>query len=304
MRFKLCALITAFFLLSSSVQAAMTSTNFEIRFDSLNSGGTDNSTSTNYGMYDTLGEQGTGYATSTNYSLHAGYRQADDFRPTLSFSLGVQENAIQTIYSNFSDLGLTVNVSSTAGFAIGSYIGVIENIGLTQYVAVGKITAINSPTITVDKWDGEASLMTIMPAGSNDFAFRMDGHAADFGLLTPNQPKTSSARTEISTNAPNGYSLKLQADSYLKVDPTTHIIDVQDGAVSTGSEEYGAQVYGLKAMGTGTDFAVSSTQREIQKSLTIATNDRVAMVYKINILPNSPAGTYGQTVLYLLTANF
>lgn len=304
MRFKICALITVFFLLTSSVQAAMTSTNFEIRFDSLNSGGVDNSSSTNYSMYDTIGEQGTGYSSSTNYSLHAGYRQSDEFIPALSFSLSAQENDIKTGYSAFSDLGKTVTVVTTTGFSTGTYIGVIENEGLNQLMATGKITSISGFVITVDKWDGTNNLMSPNPLGGDDFVYRMESHTADFGNLATNLAKTSSARTEVSTNAANGYSLKIQSDDYLKVSPSAHIIDVQDGSVTLGSEEYGAAVFGSTATSTGLDFAVTSTLREIQQSVTTGINDRVVMVYKISVNPGTPAGLYTQTVRYLLTANF
>ena len=304
MRFKICALITVFFILSSSVQAAMTSTNFEIRFDSLNSGGVDNSTSTNYSMYDTLGEQGTGYSSSTNYTIHAGYRQSDEYIPTLSFSLGAQENDVNTAFTAFSDLGKTVTVAITTGFSTGTYIGVVENVGLNQFMATGKITDITGLVITVDKWDGSSNLMSPGPLGGDDFVYRMESHAASFGNLSTNSAKTSSARTEVSTNATNGYSLKIQSDDYLMISPTAHIIDVQDGSVTLGSEEYGARVFGSTATSTGLDFAVTSTLREIQKSVTTATDDRIVMVYKITITPATPAGRYTQTVRYLLTANF
>jgi hypothetical protein len=53
----------------------MESDNYRIDFDSINSGGTDNSVSSNYRLWDTVGEQATGESASTLYKMHAGYRQ-------------------------------------------------------------------------------------------------------------------------------------------------------------------------------------------------------------------------------------
>ncbi len=54
--------------------ANMNSVNYSIDTDSVNFGGTENSSSVDYIVSDTLGELGTGFASSTNYGLYAGYR--------------------------------------------------------------------------------------------------------------------------------------------------------------------------------------------------------------------------------------
>ena len=56
-------------LLAAPFGFAMTSTNYLINWDSINSGGDDVSSSTNYRLRDTVGEQATGFSTSTLYSL-------------------------------------------------------------------------------------------------------------------------------------------------------------------------------------------------------------------------------------------
>lgn len=304
MRIYFCAFIFGFFLICSTVQAAMTSSHFEIRFDSINSGGLDNSTSSNYLLYDTLGEQATGYSTSSNYSLYAGYRQSDDFRPHLSLLIGAQENNTQTAYTALSTTTKTVTVVSIAHFATDTYIGVVENQGLNQKTIIGKIASILGNILTVDKWDGQVDQISTDPSGGDDFVYRMEAQNGAFGQLEPNVGKTTISRTNISTNSPSGYSVYLQSDGYLRGSTTTHIMDVADGLVSPNFEEYGAQVYGYTATSTGYDFAVSSTIREIQTSTTTAENDRVTVVYKINIVPYTPALNYHQKVRYLLTANF
>lgn len=53
---------------------AMSSSNYQISWDSINSGGEDRSTSTNYRLQDTIGETGTGFSTGVTYEIAAGYR--------------------------------------------------------------------------------------------------------------------------------------------------------------------------------------------------------------------------------------
>lgn len=304
MRVFACALLTGIFLIMSSVQAAMTSTNFEIRSDSINSGGNDNSTSSNYQLRDTIGEQATGLSTSTNYALSAGYRQSDDYQPTLSLSVSAQENNTQVPYIALSTSTKTVVVSLATSFSTGTYIAVVENLGLHQKTIVGKIDSIIGNTITVDKWDGQVGDISINPLGGDDFAYRMEAQNGVFGRLEPNISKTTVSRTDVTTNSPSGYTVYMQSDGYLRGSTSTHITDVADNEVSLDAEEYGARVFGTTATSTGRDFAVTSTLREIQTSTSTASNDRVAIVYKINIMPYTPAANYHQKVRYLLTANF
>ncbi|MEN9649258.1 MAG: hypothetical protein RL094_225 [Candidatus Parcubacteria bacterium] len=56
----------------------MGSSNYRIDSDSVNSGGTSFSTSTNYSLGDTVGELGTGFSSSTNYKLSAGFWTSED----------------------------------------------------------------------------------------------------------------------------------------------------------------------------------------------------------------------------------
>ncbi len=293
------------FSITNGVSAAMNSTNYQINFDSINSGGTDFSSSTNYQMSDSLGEQGTGYTSSTNYLLHAGYRQSDETSeiPTLEFILGAQENNTATAYTAISIAGKTVTVANTTYFVTGTRIGVVENQGLAENFVVGRVTDVNGLILTVDKWEGMTGSIGAVPAGGNDFVYRTEGHTIALGTLDT-LGAAGIVHTEVSTNAANGYTLQIQADGYLEADATHHIQDVSDGTVTAGSNEYGARVYGTTATSTGSDFAVTTSYRDIQKSITTANADRVGMIYKASIDYTIAAGNYQQSVRYLLTANY
>lgn len=297
-------IVTTLSLLSAIAARAMTSTNYQILWDSINIGGEDTSTSTNYRLRDTIGEHGSGTSSSETYKLSAGYRVGDMQDMFISFNIGTQENSTETAYSAFSNSGKTVTVSSAASFAVGQFIGVVENKGLSELVAVGKITSISGTVITVDAWDGEPSSLTASPGGSDDFVYRMNGSSADFGVRSLSAGQPSLSHTNILTNASNGYHVDVQVDGNFRTTGDS-IINVSDGAVTTGKEEYGGEVVGSTAQGTGGDFAFSSTStRIIQQSSAFGNNDRVALIYKLSTDSATPAGNYTQIVTYTATANF
>lgn len=64
--------------------AAMSSTNYILWMDSLNFGGEETSSSTNYKLRDTMGEIGTGILESENFRSLVGFRQAEP-EPMISF---------------------------------------------------------------------------------------------------------------------------------------------------------------------------------------------------------------------------
>lgn len=283
---------------------AMTSTNYQILWDSVNMGGVDNSTSTNYLLRDTLGEHGTGFSDSENYRIGAGYRVGDSQEPTISIIIGTQEDDERSAWTTFSDGSNTVTVSATSSFSVDDYIGVIENEGFSQVIAVGKITNISGAVITVDDWEGEPGSLSVSPSGSDDYAYRMNGSSATLGVQTTVSESTSMTLTNIVTNANNGYTVSIQGVDDLSSGSST-IIAVSDGTITAGSEEYGVETVGTLGVGTGSDLSIpTSTTRTVQESSTYGTNERVGVIYKLAIGASTPSGNYQQTVLYRLTGNF
>lgn len=293
---------SAFFIFGTAY--AMDSTNYKILWDSVNSGGEDTSSSTNYQLRDTIGEQATGISSSTNYEIRAGYRQGITDPTVLTFNIGTQENATQTTWSAFSNAGKTVDVASVANYSVGNFIAVVENEGLSQIVAIGKIADITGTTITVDKWEGSPSSISATPAGGDDYVYRLEGSAVSFGTLTSATANTSLTHTSFLSNAENGYTLYVNTNGGLVTAGSATIAPVTDGEVTTGSEEYGARVFGTTATSTGSDFELSTSTRAIQESTTFADDDRIVLVYKISISSFTAAGAYSQNVFYTVTPNF
>lgn len=77
--------LVSFFSFSPVLAYVMSSTNYRVQFDSINTGG-GMGTSTAYKIEDTVGEISTGFSTSTSYNLYAGYQQMDQ-NVTLSLSV-------------------------------------------------------------------------------------------------------------------------------------------------------------------------------------------------------------------------
>jgi len=284
---------------------AMTSTNFQILWDSVNSGGEDTSSSTNFRLRDTVGEHGTGIGSSSNYQLSAGYRVGDEQDAAISLTLGTQENGSKIAWTAFSNAGKTVTLATSTGYAVGNFIGVIENSGAAQLIAVGKITDITGSVVTVDSWSGEPASLSASPSGGNDFAYRANNSYAILGTQSFNVVNTSFTVVNVLSNVISGYTVTVQAEDDFKYSTGTIISPVTDGAVTAGSEEYGGEFVGTTATSTGSDFAFSSsTTRDVQKSATFGDNDRIGVQYKLSISAATPAGNYQQRLYYRLTPNF
>lgn len=98
------------------------STNYILQNDSINIGGKDSSTSTNYSIQDTIGEIATGISTSTNYQINVGYRQTLDDDATISISgpnsisLGSLGGLVGGITNNNGTWNVETN--SSAGYSL------------------------------------------------------------------------------------------------------------------------------------------------------------------------------------------
>lgn len=305
MKNRIGAAVVAIGLLFAGAAQAMTSTNFTIGWDSVNSGGDDISSSTNYRIRDTIGEQATGFSDSTNFRLSAGYRIGDqDPDSIISFSIGTQENATKTDFLAFSSTSSMVTVVATSSFAVDDLIGVVEDEGLLEIIAVGRIVDITGDVMTVDKWDGSAALISPVPIGNDDFVYRLGGSTAELGALTSATAKTSLTGTRVVSDAPNGYTIYVSDDGNLRT-ASADINDVADGTVTIGSEEYGWEVFGSSATSTGSDLPFLMTTTPIQSGSAVSsTEQRVGLVYKATIASGTPSGSFSHLVFYTMTANY
>ncbi len=292
-------------LLCAQPGLSMSSSNFQINWDSVNSGGDDFASSASYQLNDSMGQIADGTSTSVLYALKAGYRAAEASSEALGLTLRAQELATQVIYSAFSKVGKTVTVSSAGYLSVGDYLAVVENAGFAQRVAVGRVASIVANVITVDGWDGAQDSMNASPSGGDDHVYRLGGAAIAFGSVTAGAQNTAVAAVSVGSTATNGYTVYIQGDGLLR-SGSTAIASVTDGAVSLGSEEYGMSVTGTRAFGAGVDTAVTSSQRVIGQSSVASASigDRIGMVFKLSTVAATTPGAYGQAIYYTLTANY
>ncbi len=285
---------------------AMTSLNYQIPWDSINTGGNESGTSTAYLLYDTIGQTGAGVGTSTSYRLENGYREPGA-EVRLSFIAYGQSASISTEYSLFDTSPTRVTVSSVTGFSAGDYIAVIQDRGYGALVAVGRITSVGGSALTVDRWDGDSGLMAGVPAGGDDVVVKLDSAAVPFGTMTVGSERTAVVGGSVQSSAVGGHTVYLQANGNLALEGGVgSITPVTDGTVSSSAEEYGAETIGPRAVAPMTDLGVTSTLRAIVTSPVSATTvpDRFALLFKLGVTSATAPGAYSQTIYVTLTSNF
>ena len=305
-RFFVISFLVLFACSVTRAWAGMSSTHYLINWDSMNSGGSDVSTSANFGLRDTVGDVGSGTGTSANYQLSAGYR-VGEAGESLSLLTRCQEPVTQAAYVALNILGKTVTLSAaTTTFASGDYIAVVENKGFLQMVAVGKVSNVVGAVLSVDQFDGATGMMNAVPGGGDDFVYRLNGASLAFGTVIDGVENTSVSLTSVQSTVATGYSVYVQADRILQNGSAQTIATVVGGHVLVGTEAYGASVTGTRAVSPDIDTGVTTAQRSIQTSPAPSTGagDRVAMSYKLSVVSSTNPGAYSQNVYYTLTANY
>ena len=136
------------FLPSAFILAEMNSVHYKIWADDFSSGGTENSSSTNYGIQDTIGETIILSATSTsaNYGIKAGFREMypDKY---ITFSLGtpsVSFGTLSTSETKTASHTMTIDTNADNGFTI-TVAGSTLTKGSDTVSAIGAAAAVSTP---------------------------------------------------------------------------------------------------------------------------------------------------------------
>lgn len=287
---------------TNMVKAEMQSQNYQINWDSLNSGGLDNSTSTNYLLRDSFGQIVSGFSTSSNYELSSGYRTPGRDADVLNFKVEAEDRESKQAYTVFDDSGTTVTVSSAVGFSIGDHIVVVEDEGAEQLITIGRIESISGNDLIVDFWEGDNGAMSLNAGGGDDFVYRLSGNSVALGTLSYDKVKTGVSFFEITSNYGSGYTVYVKENNNLW-DGSNSIIDVSDGSVTQGSEEYGIETVGGYASGSE-DFAITTNKQSVANKAGYAEEDRTGIIYKAAVDSNTSQGNYYHTVSYYATVNY
>ena len=282
---------------------AMTSASYQINWDDMSAGGGDFGTSANFITHDTLGDVAAGSGSSANFRLSAGYRLPETAN-ILGYEVKARAASPSPTWSAFNGSD-QVTVSSAAGFAVGDLVAITENQGLTQFIAIGRITTIGGNLITVDRFDGDTGSISLVSAGGDDFVYRLSATSLALGAVTVATAAVGVVGTSVVTSVPTGYSLYVHGNHLLQNGVET-IDEVLDGAVTIGSEEFGASVTGPGAINSGTDLGVTTTLRLVQTNGTATggEGDKLGFTYKLTVSATTVPGAYTQNTYYTLVANY
>ena len=294
----LCFVLLALFSSVGFVDA-MTSTNYEIRFDSITAGGDDTSSSSTYLLRDSVGETGSSNATSTTYQSDGGYR-AGIYDRVADFDIHIQNRGSQVAASSLSST--TVTVTSVTGYATGDYIVIVQNEGASQSSAIGKIASVGSSTLTVDVLSGDS--LTI--DGNNDYVYELTGTTLSFGTLSSSTVTTSIVGWEVSADVDDGYSVYVVVEGEL-TSGTDTIWGVTDGEVTAGSSEYGARSSDTSL--TSSTFDTEDTAFTTDLAQVASRNDnsfesRDHLTIKTAVSSGLSDGTYTQTMALIYVGDY
>jgi len=293
-------ILVGIFYITNFAFAEMSSTNYQILWDTVSSGGSDTSSSASYFLRDTIGNPAAGTSSSASYSDQAGYRTGI-FDQFLSFDLFTQSSSTQQTATVLA--GTTVTATTT-GFSTGDYIALIQNLGASQVTAIGKIASIGAGTITVDRWKNNGTAPSI--DGTNDYIYKLTGTSAALGTFSTSSVSTSTVGFEITIDNDSGYTIQIMEDGELRSGSNT-IDDVADGSVTAGSEEYGARSSDTTLTGSTfdtADSAITSGFQNIASESTLQFDSRNFLTLKTAISSSTVSGSYGQVLTFIASGNF
>lgn len=291
--------IVGVFMFVGVVSAEMSSSNFEVRFDSVGSSGLDTSSSASFQLRDSTDANGPGDSTAATFQLSSGYR-AGIFDTVINFSVAAQSNATEQAAT--ASVGTTIT-TSTAGLAVEDFVVLVQNKGAGQVSAVGKIISIGAGTITVDelKDGGVAPVID----GTNDFLYILTGSSVDLGTLDALTVSTSVVGMDVNAEVDNGYTIQVFDDGNLR-NGANDINDVADGTVTAGSEEYGGRSSDVSLASTfdTDDTAFTTGFQEVASRSVTSFESRDFVTLKASISGGTTGAAYAHTLSFIVSANY
>lgn len=293
--------IVGFFVYTQFAQGAMSSTNYEIRWDTFSTGGLDTTNSSSYQLRDSVGPAGGSTSSSTNYQLQDGYRSGI-FDQIITFDLYIQNSSNERAITSLS--GTTVSMSSTSGLTVGDYVAVVQDRGVNQVSAIGRIQSVAAGSIVLDRLVTSGSAPSI--DGANDYIYQLNASS-----LTVESPEAEAVGTgiiafEITSDNDSGYVIQIVEDGNLR-NGSEVVNDVEDGSVTVGYEEYGGRSND-STLSNSTfdtqDSAITTSAQEIVSRSSFAFDDRSYLTLKIGASTGTSALTYSQTLTFIASGNF
>ncbi|MFA5947295.1 MAG: hypothetical protein WC813_04755 [Patescibacteria group bacterium] len=278
----------------------MSSSNYQIQWDSIGQGGENTSTSASYKVRDTFGTI-QGVSSSTSFRQDTGFR-AGVYDPTVSFSVFSQDTSSQVAATSL--VGNVVTITSVVGYAVDDYIAVIQDQGTSQISAIGRVTVVGGSTLTIDelKDGGVAPVID----GSSDFVYKLSGSSLPFNTFSTSVVNTGIVGWDAAADVSSGYSVFLFEDQNL-TSGTDTIPDISDGSVTAGVNEYGARSSDTSLTGSTfdtTDSPIIGSFQEVASRADNSLKARDFLTLKVGISGTQPNGTYTQTLTFVFVGNY
>ena len=133
--------------------------------------------------------------------------------------------------------------------------------------------------------------------------FSVSPNSIAFGTITSGA--TASGTTTITTteNATNGYVTTVVGDGHFRNAGGSFIGDVSDGAVTTGTNEYGIGLTGTDRSFSD-DESVTTTPRTVATNAGAVTGSAVVVTFKVAPGSTSAAGSYSQIATFITSGSF
>lgn len=292
--------IVGMFSFVGACTAQMSSSNFQIQWDSIGSGGSETSSSASFQLHDAIGGNAQGNSSSTSFDTIAGYQAGVD-ESLLSFTVASESVSTERVVTNL--VGTTITTDTT-GLSEGDYVVLIQDEGASQISAVGVIESIGVGTITVDSLTDGGVAPVI--DGTNDVLYVLSGTAANLGTISASAVSTTVVGFIVTANVPNGYTVQVVDDGNLR-NGANDINDVADGSVTAGSEEYGGRSSDTSVTGSTFDtqdtaFTTSFTPVTDRSSAAFDSRDFVTL--KASISGSTVNASYAHVLSFILSGNF
>lgn len=283
------------------VFAAMSSTNYQIQWDSFSAGGSDVGSSASYILRDSFGSAGLGSGSSASYQTQSGYR-AGVYDQVVAFQVFGQTS---TSTSASAVSSTQISVADSSSFSANDYIALVQDVGASQVVAIGKISSTGVGTLTVDFFKNNGTAPTI--DGTNDTVYKLSGASSSLGALSWNSVTTAVVGFEASADTGNGYTVSVFSDGGFRYG-VYEINGVTDGSVTAGFEEYGGRSSDTSLTNSTFDtadtaFSTSAQEAATESAAALESRNFVTLKASIN-QSSSTNGSYAQSLSFVLSGNF
>lgn len=301
--FGVLVLFWLFLFYPSQILASMNSTTYQIQWDSIGPGGSDTSSSSSFRLRDSISNGLDGIGASTSFRLDSGYRSGI-YDPTVFFNLFSQDISSQVGATSLSLS--TVGVTTTSGYAVGDYIAIVQDEGLSQVSAIGRVVTVGGSSLTVDFLTDGGVAPTIN--GTNDFVYELAGTSLPLAALSSTTASTGIVGWDVTADVPSGYGMFVLEDHDLQpVGGSPVITDVADGSVTLGVTEYGARSSDTTLASSTFDTADTAFTTQLQQVASragVSFKSRDFLTLKAAVDDTITDDTYSHTLTFVFVGNY